>query len=543
MRMLAGPDPSLRACVVVPARNEEDLVGQCIQALANQNTVSPAEYEVILILDGCTDETESRAREVARGAPDLRLHFLDGPGEGAGHARRVGMEAACSRLLDLGRETGLIASTDADTVVDPDWLAAQFECLERGARAIGGRIELSGDVGVSKGVAEWRYERGSRRHMDLLSESSSDGESPGFLEHWQFSGASLSLTAGVYREIGGLEPHAALEDEHLERILYQRGISIERPLSVRVTTSARLVGRAERGLAKDLALASWFETNTYGADGLDTRDSTVGEKHRISAIVIAEADSEGLRRSIDSLQADRRSGLLDEAIVVCAGPGPLISGLPAGITVLEAGDLLPEFGLVRGYGDAVWRSVSVAEGEILVFLEPGAESSSVRSLLEPLTGREERMLVKGFGPSTGYLSELVARPLINLHRPELAGFVDPLSKTFAARRSLLATLSFPVGEGASLSLLLDAAEMAGTEMLAQADLGAGHPCTPSPPTSEAAYALQAAAISRTSQKTLAPGPLFLPSHEAGLQSRRVPTEERPPLASLDRPAYAVQTSG
>ena len=245
--MLAAPDPSLRACVIVPAQNEEDLVGQCIRALANQDSVSPAEYEVILILDGCTDETESRAREAAHKAPDLRLHFLDGPGEGAGHARRVGMEAACSRLLGLGRETGLIASTDADTVVDPDWLAAQFECLERGARAIGGRIELSNDAGLPNGVAGWRSERGNRRHMDLLSGSTPEGKRPGYLEHWQFSGASLSLTAEVYREIGGLEPRAALEDEHLERILYQRGIPIERPLSVRVTTSARLVGRGRTG--------------------------------------------------------------------------------------------------------------------------------------------------------------------------------------------------------------------------------------------------------------------------------------------------------
>ena len=541
MRILAAPDPSLRACVIVPARNEEDLVGQCIEALAGQNSVSSAEYEVILILDGCTDETESRAREVARKAPGLRLHFLEGPGEGAGHARRVGMEVACSRLLDFGREAGLIASTDADTVVDPNWLAAQFECLDRGARAIGGRIELSGDAGLPNRVAGWRSERGSRRHMDLLSESSSNSESPGFLEHWQFSGASLSLTAGVYREIGGLEPHAALEDEHLERILCQRGIPIERPLSVRVTTSARLVGRAERGLAKDLALASWFETNTYGACGSEAGDSTVGEKERISAIIIAEADDGALRHSVDSLLIDRRSGLLDEAIVVCTGP--LIGGLPAEITVLAAGDLLPEFGLVRGYGDALWRSISVAQGEILVFLEPGAGGSSVRSLLGPLTGHEEMVLVKGFGPSTDYLSELVVRPLINLHRPELAGFIDPLSKTFAARRSLLESVSFPVGEGASLSLLLDAAEMSGTDTLSQANLGADHTRTPPPPTSETAYALQAAAISRTAQKTLVPGPLFLPSHEAGLQTRRVPAEERPALASLARPAYAVQARG
>ena len=540
MRRLADPEPSLRACVVVPARNEEDLVGRCIEALAGQQRVSSEEYEVILVLDGCTDETEIRAREVARRSPDLRLHFLGGPGEGAGHARRVGMEAACDRLLGLGRETGLIASTDADTVVDPDWLAAQFECLEQGARAIGGRIELSNDDGLHNSVAGWRDERGNRRHVDLLSESSHNDKCPIFLEHWQFSGASLSLTAEVYREIGGLEPYAALEDEHLERILCQRSIPIERPLSVKVTTSARLVGRAERGLARDLALATWFENNTYETDSIGTEAMNTGRKHSISVVLLANGEDQALRHSVDALLVDLRKDLLDEVLVVSSAT-PL-KDLPLEVTVLEADDLIPEFGPVRGYGDVLWRASSATEGEILVFLTPGSGASAVPALVGPLIEGGELSMVKGFGSCSNHLTELVARPLINLHRPELAGFVEPLSKTFAARRSLLETLSFPVGEGASLSLLLDVAERAGTKALAQVDLGEEHIRPTDSPTPETAYALQAAAISRTSQETLVPGPLFLTSRE-GLQSRRVPSEERPPLESLGTSAYVSQSFG
>ncbi len=67
--------------------------------------------------------------------------------------------------------------------------------------------------------------------------------------------ASLALTAEVYREIGGLQPRVALEDEHLEHVLRRHGIPIERLTSVRVTTSARLEGRAKEGLARDLAAA------------------------------------------------------------------------------------------------------------------------------------------------------------------------------------------------------------------------------------------------------------------------------------------------
>ena len=246
---MTPPNPSLRACVVVPARDEEALIGACLQALATQTGVASEVYEVLLVLDRCTDGTETRAREIAAAHPSLRLRFLDGPGEGSGPARRVGMDEACARLIQVGRPEGLIACTDADTVVAPDWLAAQLRAVSEGARAIGGRIELGDDGSLPESVALLHAEHGRLRHERLLSEPGRMGKS----EHWQFSGASLALTAEVYKEIGGLEPLTALEDEALERVLFQHGIPIERLLSVRVTTSPRLQGRARQGLSYDLA--------------------------------------------------------------------------------------------------------------------------------------------------------------------------------------------------------------------------------------------------------------------------------------------------
>jgi glucosyl-3-phosphoglycerate synthase len=244
---LPPPNSSLRACVVVPARNEEALISACLQALATQ--AAPDEYEVLLVLDRCTDGTEARAREMAAAHPSLRLRFLDGPGEGSGPARRVGMDEACARLLQVDRPEGLIACTDADTVVAADWLSAQLRAVSEGARAIGGRIKLADDGSLPENVALRHAEHGRLRHERLLSEPGRIGKT----EHWQFSGASLALTAEVYREVGGLEPLTALEDEGLERVLCQRGIPIQRLLSVRVTTSPRLKGRARQGLSYDLA--------------------------------------------------------------------------------------------------------------------------------------------------------------------------------------------------------------------------------------------------------------------------------------------------
>jgi glycosyl transferase family 2 len=113
---LPVPAAALRACVVVPARDEEALVGACLDALGAQDCLAPGEYEVLLVLDRCVDATESVARATAhRGG--LTLLVLESLGTGVGHARRHGMDVAWERLTAVGRtDDGLIACTDADSV-------------------------------------------------------------------------------------------------------------------------------------------------------------------------------------------------------------------------------------------------------------------------------------------------------------------------------------------------------------------------------------------------------------------------------------------
>lgn len=513
---LPPPDPSLRASVVVPAKDEENLVGHCLRSLAEQAGMAPEEYEVLLVLDRCTDATAERSLEVTSDYPGLRLAFLEGPGIGAGHARRVGMEAACERLISLARPGALIASTDADTVVAPDWLARQLAAVEAGARAVGGRIELSteGDA-LPEGIRSWRDRRGQERRLGLL-ESGKGSRA----EHWQFSGASMSLTAEAYREVGGLQPRAALEDEYLEHALERCGIPIERPLDVRVTTSPRLVGRASRGLAKDLSLASWLQSNTYRKP---PRTPVPAGSAGVSVIVPVRGDEET--------------------------PPPPELGRVALIRTPTHGSDVPlteEFGPVRGRGDALWRGLSEAEGELVVLLSELSREAlaAVPALLAPLLEREELALVKGYpaGGSPSEASRLIGTPLINLHHPELAGFVDPLSPFVAARRELLASLPFPVGAGVDASLLLDAANSRGVWATAQAAL----PVRPTPASSEDAHAVMAALLSRAREAVEplpSPAPLVIPDPAGtGFDTRRVQVEERPPLERLAVPATGQRRS-
>ena len=64
-----------------------------------------------------------------------------------------------------------------------------------------------------------------------------------------------------------------------------------------------------------------------------------------------------------------------------------------------------------------------------------------------------------------------ARPLINLHFPQLAGFSQPLAGEFAGRRTLLEKLGFPVGYGVEIGTLLDAWRLVGLRGIAEVDLG------------------------------------------------------------------------
>lgn len=274
-------------------------------------------------------------------------------------------------------------------------------------------------------------------------------------------------------------------------------------------------------------------------------EATVGT---IAAIIRAELMTEAAQ-------------LVDELVVLDSGSTDRTAQVAAaaGARVVHRDAVLPRIPALPGKGEVLWRSLLATSGDIVCFVDADLRefsASFVSGIVGPLLTDPEIQFVKamydrpletgtpgapGAGAGQGgRVTELVARPLLNLHWPQLAGFVQPLGGEYAARRSLLERLPFPVGYGVELGLLVDALHTVGLDALAQVDVGVRKHRHQD----GQALGRMAAAIYRTAQLRLARGHLVRPRltqfdrGETGFVPRTtaVDTEERPPMADI--PEYA-----
>ncbi len=184
------------------------------------------------------------------------------------------------------------------------------------------------------------------------------------------------------------------------------------------------------------------------------------------------------------------TSLVDQLIVIDSGStdGTAEVARSAGADVYPACDLIPEVprGTGSGKGDTVWRSLSVAEGDILVWLDADTRNFDPRfvtDLIAPLLADGSIALVKAFYDrpfetdeqvlTTGgaRVTELVVRPLLHLFYRELTGFIQPLAGECALRREVALDVPLWTGYALEIGLLLDLCRSQGLDALAQADLG------------------------------------------------------------------------
>ena len=265
-----------RACVTIPARNEEATLPACLDALAFQQDISgkrlgPSIFEVLLLLNNCTDASGAVARAWQDRHPEVGLHVVerDLPDEQAhaGWARRLLMDTAWQRLEGLEHgQRGVILATDADSVVAPDWIARTLAAIDQGADAVGGAICLQ-DEGLRSLPAQVQTcYRQDRRYaelvaqLDALLDPQAGDPWPRHADHF---GSSLACTAEAYALAGGMPAVSALEDEAFVDALRRANLCLRHDPAVRVYTAARLRGRAKVGFAGQLRL--WKELTDEGA--------------------------------------------------------------------------------------------------------------------------------------------------------------------------------------------------------------------------------------------------------------------------------------
>ncbi|MDP9239875.1 MAG: glucosyl-3-phosphoglycerate synthase [Actinomycetota bacterium] len=231
----------------------------------------------------------------------------------------------------------------------------------------------------------------------------------------------------------------------------------------------------------------WYERRTsLAADWPITALQQAKGAASVSAVLPAldeEATVGAVVRCVKALA--EATGLVDEVVVMDSGSsdGTAAAAMAAGARVAHAATTLPGLGDRRGKGEVLWKSLAATDGNILLFLDADLESVQphyVTGLLGPLLADPHVCLVKGFyerplagatEAAGGRVTELVARPLLNLLFPAVAGVVQPLSGEYAGRRTLLERLPFVSGYGVETGLLLDTLDVAGLDAIAQVDLG------------------------------------------------------------------------
>lgn len=216
-----------------------------------------------------------------------------------------------------------------------------------------------------------------------------------------------------------------------------------------------LVAKGDLGQRVSLVVPARNEAATVGAVVTRVREALMDTHALVDEVVVIDSDS------------------VDDTYAVAES---------AGARVHRSAEIRPDLGTHPGKGEAMWKSLFVTSGELVVFMDADLhdwDTHFVPGLLGPLLTAPDVQLVKGFydrpgvdGPlEGGRVTELVARPLIALLFPELGSLVQPLAGEWAVRRSWFAGLSVPTGYAVELAALVDTVRAAGPSGIAQVGLG------------------------------------------------------------------------
>ena len=317
----------------------------------------------------------------------------------------------------------------------------------------------------------------------------------------------------------------------------------------------------------------WFAENTYHSEEFSDLRALLKLKHRqnltVSLALPALNEEETVGTVIQTIKSELvdRFPLLDEMVLIDSDSTDRTREIAAdlGLPVYIHQELLPEYEPRRGKGEALWKSLYVTHGDILLWIDTdivNINPAFVYGLVGPLLLDPEVLFVKGYyqrplkvdgkmqAGGGGRVTELAARPLLNLFFPELSGVIQPLSGEYGGRRSVLERLAFSSGYGVEIGLLIDIFECCGLKALAQVDLSERiHHNQPLDSLSKMSFAIIQTVVRRLERRY---GINFLDEvnktmklirYEEGslfLQVNEIAEQERPPMLQI--PKYAERSA-
>ena len=218
--------------VIIPAHDEEDLLPSCLAAVRVATApLAGIPVHVVVVADACTDQTAGLAR--AGGAAVLAIEARD-----VGTARAAGVAEVLRRTGPVDPATVWLATTDADTLVPPGWLAQQLRYAEDGWDAVVGTITVN----------DWQQY--PAEVPPLFQQLYETGSPAGDAAHPHVHGANLGFSAAAYLAAGGFGPARTAEDHALVNALAAAGRRVLRTTTVSVVTSARRHARAPHGFSQ-----------------------------------------------------------------------------------------------------------------------------------------------------------------------------------------------------------------------------------------------------------------------------------------------------
>ena len=237
----------------------------------------------------------------------------------------------------------------------------------------------------------------------------------------------------------------------------------------------------------------WFAENTYHAREFKDLKQLVRLKEKqgltISLGLPALNEEKTIGRIVRMVRKRfmEQHPLLDEIVVIDSGSTDRTIEIAErqNVPVVKHAEVMPQPQIMSGKGEALWKSLYVLRGDLIAWIDTDIVNIHPRfvyGILGPLIREPHLKYVKGFyqrplhigrkleARGGGRVTELVARPLLNLFYPELSGLVQPLAGEYAGRRDALESVPFFAGYGVETGLLIDILKKYGLSAIGQVDL-------------------------------------------------------------------------